>query len=101
MRFLFVLLALSMTLPAAAQDAESEPVPVPEQGIDLMGEALKLFMRGLMQEMEPAIDDLSGFLDNLDAYHAPEVLPNGDILIRRKTPVEESIEGAEEGEIEL
>ncbi|AZQ68571.1 hypothetical protein EF888_16380 [Silicimonas algicola] len=101
MRFLFVLLALSMTLPAAAQDAEPEPVPVPEQGIDLMGEALKLFMRGLMQEMEPAIDDLSGFLDNLDAYHAPEVLPNGDILIRRKTPVEESIEGAEEGEIEL
>ncbi len=99
MRFLFVILALLSTLPAAAQDAEPEPVP--EQGLDLMGEALKLFMRGLMQEMEPAIDDLSGFLDNLDAYHAPEVLPNGDILIRRKTPVEESIEGADEGEIEL
>ena len=61
-----------------------------------MSEALRLFMRGLLQEMEPAMDDFSSFLDNLDAYHPPEVLPNGDIIIRRKRPVEEP-----EGEIEL
>jgi len=53
-----------------------------------MAEALRLFMRGLLEEMEPAIDDFSALLDNLDAYHAPEVLPNGDIIIRRKTPLE-------------
>ena len=99
MRHLFLILAVVFAHPVAAQEAEPEPVP--EQGVDLMGEALKLFMRGLMQEMEPAIDDLSGFLDNLDAYHAPEVLPNGDILIRRKTPVEQGIEGNPEGEIDL
>ena len=68
--------------PAFAQDT-----PEPE-GRDLMSEALRLFMRGLLQEMEPAMDDFSALLDNLDAYHAPEVLPNGDIIIRRKTPLD-------------
>ena len=79
--------------PAFAQDT-----PEPE-GRDLMSEALRLFMRGLLEEMEPALDDFSALLDNLDAYHAPEVLPNGDIIIRRKTPLD-SEESAPE-EIEL
>lgn len=62
--------------------------PVEPEGRDLMSEALRLFMRGLLEEMEPALDDFSALLDNLDAYHAPEVLPNGDIIIRRKAPKE-------------
>lgn len=79
--------------PAFAQDT-----PEPE-GRDLMSEALRLFMRGLLQEMEPAMDDFSALLDNLDAYHAPEVLPNGDIIIRRKTPSDP--EESDPEEIEL
>ena len=79
--------------PAFAQDT-----PEPE-GRDLMSEALRLFMRGLLQEMEPAMDDFSALLDNLDAYHAPEVLPNGDIIIRRKTPLDP--EESDPEEIEL
>ncbi len=35
----------------------------------------------------PALRELQGALQNLDAYHPPEVLPNGDILIRRKEPL--------------
>ena len=68
-----------------------------------MSEALRLFMKGLMQEMEPALDELGGLLENLDAYHPPEVLPNGDIIIRRKTPLEKELEDeiGEEGEVEL
>jgi hypothetical protein len=31
---------------------------------------------------------LQDALGNLNAYHAPEILPNGDIIIRRKTPAE-------------
>ena len=77
--------------PAIAQEEES--------GRDLMAEALRLFMKGLMAEVEPALDDLGDLLDNLDAYHPPEVLPNGDIIIRRKTPLEREAE--EGGEIEL
>ena len=64
-----------------------------------MTEALRLFMKGLMQEVEPALDDLGDLLDNLDAYHPPEVLPNGDIIIRRKTPLDRELE--EGGEVEL
>ena len=57
-------------------------------GRDLMGQALELFMESLVQEMEPALQDLTGLLEDFDAYHLPEVLPNGDIIIRRKRPDE-------------
>ena len=90
MKYLAVFLMFAAT-PLAAQDEES--------GRDLMTEALRLFMKGLMQEVEPALDDLGDLLDNLDAYHPPEVLPNGDIIIRRKTPLDRELE--EGGEIEL
>ena len=79
--------------PVPAQDTGSE-------GRDLMAEALRLFMRGLMEEMEPAFDDLNSLLENFDAYHPPEILPNGDIIIRRRTPLDRNPEG-EDGEIEL
>ena len=78
MRWLFLTLALIASQPALAQE---------EQGRDLMSEALKLFMKGLMQEMDPAIEGFEGLLDDLSAYHPPEVLPNGDIIIRRKEPL--------------
>ena len=87
----FAVILLLVTTPASAQEEE--------RGRDLMTEALRLFMKGLMQEVEPALDDLGDLLDNLDAYHPPEVLPNGDIIIRRKTPLDRELE--EGGEVEL
>ena len=105
-------------LPLFAQDAEEE------QGKSLMEEGARLFLEGIQREMGPALDDLRGMTEemepalrefveevgpalselmgkigDLSAYHAPEVLPNGDIIIRRKAPQE--IEPAPEGEIEL
>ncbi|MBT8417717.1 MAG: hypothetical protein KJO42_09775 [Silicimonas sp.] len=92
MKKLVIMTALGlMVAPALAQEES--------QGRDLMAEALRLFMQGFMAEMEPALEDLEGFLDNLNAYHPPEVLPNGDIIIRRKTPLEREI--GEEGDIDL
>ena len=93
MRWFVIMLSLCLAAPAFAQDEQPG-------GRDLMGEALRLFMKGLMAELEPALDDLGDLLDNLDAYHPPEVLPNGDIIIRRKTPLEREA-GVEGGEIEL
>lgn len=87
----FAVILLLVTTPASAQEEE--------RGRDLMTEALRLFMKGLVQEVEPALDDLGDLLDNLDAYHPPEVLPNGDIIIRRKTPLDRELE--EGGEVEL
>ena len=86
----FLLPLVLLSAPLQAQDGgESE-------GLDLMGEALKLFMRGLMEEMGPALDEMEGFLDNFDAYHPPEVLPNGDIIIRRKRETAPLVDGETE-----
>jgi len=77
-------LALSLfSAPAVAQDEE--------EGIDLMQEGAELLLRGLMNEMEPAIDDL-------------EFLPNGDIIIRRSPdapPWDADVEDEDNGQIEL
>ena len=84
-----------------------------ERGLSLMEQGAKLFMEGIMREMEPAIDELEKFADEVEpklkdfaeqmgpalrdlmgevkdwsAYHPPEVLPNGDIILRKKTPAE-------------
>ncbi|MGY3438778.1 MULTISPECIES: hypothetical protein [unclassified Marinovum] len=105
-------LAISLGLPAAAQEED--------EGFNLMEEGARLFFRGLMDEMEPALKDLEGLAQEIEpglrafanemgpalrdlmaevedwsAYHPPEVLENGDIIIRRKTP-DERIEDPEE-----
>ncbi|EET46244.1 hypothetical protein [Thalassobium sp. R2A62] len=110
-----VVFVASLTLtPAIAQEAEVEE----KEGFSLMEEGAKLFFRGIMDEIEPALDDLQGLaqemepairnlvdemgpafvelmeqIDDLSHYEAPEILPNGDIIIRRK-------EGAPELELE-
>lgn len=83
--------------PAVAQEP-TEPMPDDmRDGMSLLEEGTKLFLRGLANEMEPALKELAenmepalrellGMIDDFDAYHLPEVLPNGDIIIRRKTP---------------
>ena len=78
-------------------------------GLSLMERGAQLFMEGILREMEPAIEEFQGFADDMgpalrqfademgpklgalleeiedwSAYMPPEVLPNGDIIIRRK-----------------
>jgi hypothetical protein len=93
----------------------------------LMERGAEMFLEGLMQGMEPALDDLRGMaeemqpafrqfmqemgpafagildqIDDLTNYHPPEILPNGDIILRRKTPLESQEEAPlPEGGIEL
>ena len=100
-------LALS---PAVAQTDDAGKMG---EGLNLMEEGARLLFRGLMTEMEPALDDLQGLADEMapafaelmgmigdfTQYHAPEVLPNGDIIIRRKVPLK--VEPPEQGEIDL
>ena len=49
-----------------------------------MGEDLD----GLMADMEPALRDLAGLIGDIRNYHPPEMLPNGDIILRRKAPLD-------------
>ena len=82
-------------LPAAATENEFE------EGMNLLSEGTRLLLEGLMNRMEPALRELQGALQDLDAYHPPEVLPNGDIIIRRKEPSGTLPAPEGDGEIEL
>jgi hypothetical protein len=95
MKRLILIMALSAA-PALAQEADTD------KGLSLLQEGAGLLLRGMMSDMEPAMQDMAesfakaepmlrelmAVMDDLTHYHAPEVLPNGDILIRRKTPAE-------------
>lgn len=101
------LCALLIAAPAQAQDDNDMA-----EGLGLLEEGTRMLLRGLMEEMGPAMQEMSDemreALGNLSAYHAPEILPNGDILIRRKTPLQAEPDGdedmpevGEDGEVEL
>lgn len=81
--------------PAAGQKAERAPDGDMREGMDLLGEGMRLFFRGLGDELEPALRDLAQtmepalkklmeIVDDFGSYDLPERLPNGDIIIRRK-----------------
>ena len=99
-----------------------------DDGFNLMEEGAQLFFRGLMQEMDPALQELESIIDelepsflefaevmgpalqelldtvdNISYYDAPEVLENGDIIIRRRedAPPYEPQDDAEAEAIEL
>lgn len=113
---------VAVCLAAAPVQAEE---PAEDDGFSLMEEGAKLFFEGIMREMEPAMDDLRGLaeemepafrkfaqdmgpafadllgkIENLNSYHPPEMLPNGDIILRKKTP-QEMKEGDADGEIDI
>lgn len=103
MKHIVLAACLCVPIPALAQD-EGEI----EEGFSLMEEGAKLLFRGILTEIEPAIDDFTGLaldlepalemlatdmgpalldlmqtLDSVRYYETPEILPNGDIIIRR------------------
>ncbi|KDB02447.1 hypothetical protein U879_17115 [Defluviimonas sp. 20V17] len=61
------------------------------KGFDLMQQGTRLMLRGMLAQMQPKmrqmLDSLGTLMGDLNAYEAPVVLPNGDILIRRKVPL--------------
>lgn len=104
--------AVLLAQPVLAQDQDAPPPAPEEEGFSLMEEGAKLFFKGIMQEMEPALEDLQdlseemepalrqfaqemgpalrdlmGKVDDITMYHPPELLPNGDIILRRKNPL--------------
>lgn len=115
---LALMLSPVLTAPLAAQQAGDPPPeaggplaeegPSAEEGLGLMEEGARLFLRGILSEMEPALEglrdraaelepavrdfaremgprmaELLSRVDDIRHYEAPEILPNGDIVIRR------------------
>lgn len=84
------MLAGLLAYPAHAQEEDD--------GLSLMERGMQQFLEGLMQEMEPAVDGIADFLEQMgpplialleeikdwSIYEPPEMLDNGDIIIRRK-----------------
>lgn len=116
-----------MSVLALALSVSAPPV-LADEGTSLMEEGAKLFFRGLMEEMEPALRELEELADDLEpalrqfaqemgpalrdllatvedwsVYEPPVVLPNGDILLRRKPdmPTPDALPAPEEGEIDI
>ena len=131
MRGLALVLGLA-ALPASAQDSPDPAPPAApdsqmDQGMSLLQEGAQLLLRGLLSEVEPQmqqmgrsldtlgrdlgaamerfgpmIAELSVMVDDIRNYEAPERLPNGDIIIRRKALPETPPGGPQTGpEIEL
>ena len=98
---------LSFSLLASPVSAQEEAPS--EGGLSLMERGAQMFMDGILDEMEPAFEGMEGLaerlapslrnfaremgpklseilesVDDWNAYQAPEMLPNGDIIIRRK-----------------
>ncbi|MEM6618040.1 MAG: hypothetical protein AAF631_01915 [Pseudomonadota bacterium] len=86
------ILVFLLAMPASAQDDSA-----PDRFADLFkkleelgGEARNLMedwadeIGPRLEELGPLFDDLASKIGDMSAYHAPEVLENGDIIIRRK-----------------
>jgi hypothetical protein len=75
--------------PARAQ-AECFPLLPGCQRLPDLLEDLSRELAPLMQELtarlDPYLRQLTDMLGDLSGWEAPEVLPNGDILIRRRSP---------------
>lgn len=89
---LTALIALSLAAPLRADEAPEEPPA------SSFAEMMERMLRGFMEEIEPQMREfergfqalepqVQRFLDemrDMTQYHPPEMLPNGDILIRRR-----------------
>lgn len=97
--------SLSLT-PALAEEAPAVPEAAPpaaeEEAPGLIEQGARMFLRGLIEEIGPQVDEMTSaieeaarklgpelerlmtLVDDMKNYEPPERLPNGDIVIRRK-----------------
>jgi len=88
-RFALILAAALVAAPVATSVAAQEPKEQSPLGeIAPLLDGLRGLMEGWAQDAMPLMQDLADKMSDLNAYEAPEVLPNGDIIIRRKPEAE-------------
>lgn len=121
-----VIALLLLSVPVLAAPLLSAPVlaetPAPpasadelDQGLSLMEQGAQMLLEHLMGKVEPSLNDMTdalkevqpklmelmAMMDDIKNFHAPELMPNGDIIIRRKTPAELKLQELQGGETEL
>lgn len=115
-----------VALLAAPLQAQTTEPPTEDEGFSLMQRGAELFFEGILGEMEPAIEDFRAFaemaephlrallsemgpalmqvldrIDDIANYEAPEILDNGDIIIRRKPEAPDFAPDPEAPEIDI
>ncbi|MEM7525545.1 MAG: AAA+ family ATPase [Pseudomonadota bacterium] len=93
-------LAAFLHLPATAAEEpapESAPLLPNEEDLRQFGELAERWMRDFSDTMAPMAQRLRELVDDLDAYEAPEILPNGDNILPRKR--DEPDEPAADGDV--
>jgi len=90
---------------AASPVLADGPPPSIDGGIDLLDRGARMLLRSLLDQADPALRDfrdgmgdlvtrmgpalreLAGKIDDLRNYDPPVMLPNGDIILRRRVPL--------------
>lgn len=96
MRRFLILGLLAFPVAAAAQSDTEDGLGLIERGIGIIadnlwtefGPQLDQLGQGMgnaLTDLGPVLQDLAVLVDDLNNYHAPERLENGDVLIRRKS----------------
>ena len=93
-QFTALLIAATMAASPLAADDGKSPLPSDDE-LEQLSDLAESWMKRFTDRMAPMVDQLKDMVDDMNAYQAPEMLPNGDIIIRRKpdapvvTPEEE------------
>lgn len=94
-----LLIALTLAAPVAAQDGtqdntQNNTMSDFKKRFGKLSDNAQTLLEGWkdeigpkLDEIGPALGDMIDRLGDMSAFHAPEVLENGDILIRRKQPL--------------
>ncbi len=87
-RPLAIILGIAIPLPATA---ETQAPPSPQERLeelerkaDELSDTARSTIEEFVNLIGPMMMRLSRLIDDLPVYETPEVLPNGDIIIRRK-----------------
>jgi len=75
-----LLVAATMLSPAAHAQQEDSL----SEGMRQLSEGSRIILESIMGELAPMMAELRSMIDDLSRYEMPEVLDNGDIIIRRK-----------------
>lgn len=98
MKLLAVTLVVFSSSPVFAE--ETKPVPEPDSFTEFT-ETLRDLFGDFAQDIAPMFENFGNQIKGLGLYEAPEVLPNGDIIIRRKPDAPREKPGDQEGTVDL
>lgn len=84
MRSLILFATLIAAVPAAAQDAPDPLFETLKKQLEALTDEARNSALGLFGDLAPLLESFGATLDDLSNYERPIILPNGDILFRRK-----------------